>query len=345
MSTALAPYGWGTERETGLAAATSGGDQTLRPGRVARVDRGECDVVTAHGVERAASDQLRSQDAVAPVTGDWVTLRSDPDAGVVIDTVLPRQSAIVRKDPADGATEQVLVANVDVVAITHGLDRPFNLGRVERLLVLAWDTEAEPVVVLTKADLADAKSDLDEVIATLAETQPDIAVHVTSASDGEGIDGLRELLGENRTMVLLGESGAGKSSLVNALVGEEVQETGTVRVRDHKGRHTTTARELIRVPTGGVLIDTPGIRAIGLWDARPALDRVFADLLEYAPHCRFADCSHGVEPGCAVKEAVEQGLLDRARYERYQRLRRELVELEEEREQQAWQRRPRRHRR
>ena len=159
MIAALIPFGWDTQWESDYQAVAGavGGDS--RPGRVARVDRGECDVITQRGVERAVSDQLRSQDAVAPVTGDWVVLRDSPDSGTVVDAVLDRRSTIVRKDPADAAAQQVLAANVDVVAITHGLDRPFSLARVERFLVLAWDSDAEPIVLLTKADLSNGNGD------------------------------------------------------------------------------------------------------------------------------------------------------------------------------------------
>ncbi len=284
-------------------------------GRVRRVDRGETDVLTSAGEVRAASDSVRAQSELAPVTGDWVEVVDDPESGPRLERILPRQSTIVRRDPAEEVLDQVLAANVDLVGVTAGVDRPLNLARIERFLVLAADGGARPLVVLTKADLG-----LDSEWDGLAGQLVDVDVLVTSARDGRGLDQLHELIAGGLTLVLLGESGSGKSSLVNALVGEDLLETSQVRAKDAKGRHTTTARELVPVPGGGVLIDTPGIRGVGLWDAGPAVERVYGDIGELARHCRFNDCRHRVEPGCAVRVAVETGELDGARLERYVRL-------------------------
>lgn len=311
---ALSALGW---------QAFSAGLETVPEGtigRVRRVDRGEVDVLTADGEVRALSDSTRAQSDLAPATGDWVVV-DEGELGLVVTQILPRATAIVRRDPAEEVVEQVLVANADVVGVVAGVDRPANIARIERFLVLAEDSGAEPVVVLTKVDRG-LSAEWDELMAELA----DVRTVQTSAHGGVGVDEVHGLIAHDRTLVLLGESGSGKSSLVNALVGEEVQATTEVRRRDAKGRHTTTARELVLVPGGGVLIDTPGIRGVGLWDAEPAVERVFADVTDLAADCRFNDCSHRVEPDCAVQAAVEAGALDAGRLRRYLRLLDELAD-------------------
>ena len=319
MTFELSPWGFGDS----VAAR-------LRPGatfgRVTRVDRGECDVMTVTGSVRAASDSVRSQDELAPVTGDWVELETGPAGEPVIDRVVPRLTALSRRDPGERDAEQVLAANVDVVAIVHGLDRPLPPGRLERMLVLAEDSGAETLVVLTKADAAGPDDDTAEVVAAVAGEVP---VLVTSIEDGSGFDLLRERIGSGRTLALIGASGSGKSTIVNTLVGHELLDVGEVRERDAKGRHTTTARELVLLPgDAGLILDTPGIRAIGLWDAAEALHRVFDDLDDLATECRFNDCRHDREPGCALVEGVESGAVDRHRFDRYRAL---IAELENQR--------------
>ena len=292
-------------------------------GRVVRVDRGECDVMTASGRVRVLSDSQRAQSDVAPVTGDWVELAEAEGLGTVIDRVLPRRTAVSRRDPAEKDLEQVLASNVDVVAAVLGLDRPIQPGWLERLLVMAIDSGAEPIIVLTKLDEVDEADAALELVDAIAGSVP---VVVTSVVDGRGIDELRAVIGAGRTLGLAGESGAGKSSLVNALVGEELLEVGEVRASDAEGRHTTTARELVLLPAdAGMVLDTPGIRTLGLWEAEHAVDLVFGDIVDLATGCRFRDCTHTSEPGCAVLAGVEAGELSRMRL----RLFRELVaELE-----------------
>tara|TARA_B100001079_G_scaffold163181_1_gene139922 strand:- start:1198 stop:2211 length:1014 start_codon:yes stop_codon:yes gene_type:complete len=325
MSIDLSAYGWSGDLPDGDG----------RLGRIVRVDRGECDVVTADGRVRALSDSQRSQDLTAPVTGDWVFLDDDPELGLLISSVLERSNTVSRRDPSEQVVEQVLVANVDVVLIVHGLDRPLPPGRLERFLVVAWDSGAEVAVVLTKADKRG--SPVDDVSATVAAVAPGVPVLAVGLGAGTGF-GLRPVLamvGEGRTVALLGESGSGKSTLVNALLGEERLETGEVRSADSRGRHTTVSRELVRLADGGLLVDTPGIRSIGIWDSEEALDRVFGDLEELSTACRYSDCVHDTEPDCAVTAAVADGRMDRRRVDRYRALSAELDEQhqrEQERE-------------
>jgi len=296
-----------------------------RLGRIVRVDRGECDVVTAEGRIRAFSDSQRAQGLVAPATGDWVVAVDDPELGPIIGRILDRTNTVSRRDPSEAEIEQVLVANVDLVLIVHGLDRPLPPGRLERFLVVGWDSGAEVAVVLTKADRDEAVA--VEVAAVVRALAPEVRVlTVGMGSDGhEGLPDVAALLGRGRTVALLGESGAGKSTLVNALIGEELLATGEVRSSDSRGRHTTVSRELIRRPAGGLLIDTPGIRAVGIWDAEESLARVFGDLEERAADCRFSDCSHLSEPDCAVQAEVAAGRVDVRRVVRYRALRDELA--------------------
>jgi ribosome biogenesis GTPase len=294
-----------------------------RLGRIVRVDRGECDAVTARGRERVISDSTRAQGATAPATGDWIAVVDDAaDGAGRVAAVLPRRHTLVRRDPADRVVEQVLVANVDLVAIVHGLDRRLPPGRLERMLVMARDSGAEPIIVLTKSDLADGHDARGIARALAGET----SVIDVSRVDGRGVIDLRRRVPPGATLALVGESGSGKSNLVNLLVGEAVQATGKVRMRDAKGRHTTVAREMHVIPGGGAVIDTPGIRAVGLVASAGTLHRVFADIDQLAEHCRFANCAHETEPQCAVRTAIDEGTLDPRRLARYRALAAEIAE-------------------
>jgi ribosome biogenesis GTPase len=303
-----------------------------RLGRVIRVDRGECDVITVDGVVRVLSDSQRAQDERAPVTGDWVDIGYEDGLGDVVARILPRRTSVSRRDPAERDLEQVLASNVELVGVVHGLDRPLPAGRLERLLVMAANSGAEPIVILTKVDVA-----IDDPIeATVRSVARDMAVFVTSLDDVASLETLRGAVGPTRTLALIGASGVGKSSLVNALVGTELLEVGDVRASDAKGRHTTTARELVMLPSDtGLVLDTPGIRAIGLWEAEHALDLIFDDLVELAHACRFRDCTHDAEPDCAVCSAVKNGSADPLRVDRFRALAQELEQQrvrEEERQ-------------
>ena len=313
-SAALRAIGWNPRLATAAAAlAVERADAVC--GRVSRVDRGMVTVLTEAGAVRADT-------GVEPLaTGDWVLLAGGDPAPLVV-AVLPRHSAFVRGDPMDGTARnaQVVAANVDTVFVTQAFDNGPNLRRLERELVLAFESGADPVIVLTKADLLTAPADL-AVVERRAAGAP---VVVTSAVTGEGIADLRRFAGGGRTVALIGASGAGKSTLVNRLVGSDVRATGPVRSRDQRGRHTTTARELVLLPEGGVLVDTPGLRAVTLWLSDDGFRRVFADIEALAPGCRFHDCAHDREPACAVRAAVDRGELDPDRLLHYRELDAEL---------------------
>ena len=313
----LAPLGW-DDRSARLYRSFPTDADGCMPGRVVRVDFDRCVVATALGGVMAAAAEL-------PAVGDWVVLHPRPGGGDPpwdVAGVLDRRSALTRRAGDDDRSGQVMAANVDVVAVITGLDRPLNRRRLERELVLAWDSGAQPLVVLNKADL---HPDPSGVRATVRSRIPRVDVVVTSTVTGAGMDELTASMRPHRTMVLLGASGVGKSSLVNRLAEAEVLLTGAVRSGDHKGRHTTTARQLIVLSGGGVLIDTPGVRGLGLWDAADAVAVAYADIEELAAGCRFNDCRHAGEPGCAVVEAVADGRLEVERLSHYATLAREAA--------------------
>ncbi|MFI0408968.1 ribosome small subunit-dependent GTPase A [Actinomadura sp. 3N508] len=320
-SSPLAAYGWDTTLENEFTSHRAAG---LIPARVAAVDRGLCDVVAETGPLRASAGPVPASafpddPPLVPCTGDWAALRPDgPDGRPAVAALLPRRTAIVRSSAARDSRGQVLAANVDTVAIAVSLAARLALGRVERLLALAWESGARPVVVLTKSDRS---PDAAGAEAQAASAAPGVDVVSCSAATGEGVEAVRAVLAG--TVVLLGPSGAGKSTLGNALLGAEVLATGAVREQDGKGRHTTVRRELLPLPGGGVLIDTPGLRGVGLFEASEGLERTFADVEELAARCRFADCAHDTEPGCAVLAAIEDGTLPGRRLDSYRRLLRE----------------------
>ncbi len=294
----LDELGW--DDEWRAAAEDAGGV----PGRVVRQDRGWVQVATADDVVPA---RTRADRVGTPVVGDWVTLVDDEVA-----VVLPRRNVLRRADPV-GEGSQALAANLDNVLVVLGLDRPVKSGRVQRAVAQAWDADAEPIAVLTKSDLV---PDADALRAEVEAEHHGLDVLVVSSRTGAGIASLRERIAGG-TIVLLGESGAGKSSLLNALAGGDVAITGEVRDFDGKGRHTTTRRELHLLPGGGIVVDTPGLRAIGLFADPEAIDAAFRDIESLAEQCRFADCVHDQEPGCAVQGAVADGTLSAERLETY----------------------------
>lgn len=312
----LAAYGWNASLDAAFADHRAAG---LLPCRVTGVDRGRCDVVTDHGPVRAVSTPVLSPDPARTVcVGDWGALRPRTGEPPLLTALLPRRSAIVRSTASARSEGQVLAANVDTAAVVEPLTGPVAPARVERLLALAWESGTTPVVVLTKADRHPAPG---RAAAETAAVAPGADVVAVSAVTGDGLDALTALL--RGTAVLLGPSGAGKSTLVNALLGADVLATGEVRDRDGKGRHTTVRRELLPLGDGRVLIDTPGLRGVGLWDAAEGLHRAFPEIGELAEECRFHDCSHTSEPGCAVLAAVDGGILPQRRLDSYRTLLRE----------------------
>ncbi|GAA3529389.1 ribosome small subunit-dependent GTPase A [Streptomyces osmaniensis] len=316
---ALAPYGW----DSAWADAFTPYDaQGLLPGRVVRVDRGQCDVVTADGVVRADTAFVTPHDPMRVVcTGDWVAVEPAGSPRYV-RTYLPRRTAFVRSTSSKRSEGQILAANVDHAIVAVSLAVELDLGRIERFLALAWESGAQPVVVLTKADLVPDAVTLAYLVQDVETAAPGVPVLTASATQGEGLDVLSAVVGGG-TSVLLGQSGAGKSTLANALLGEDVMEVQAARDVDGKGRHTTTTRNLLALPGGGVLIDTPGLRGVGLWDAEVGVGQVFSEIEELSARCRFHDCAHESEPGCAVRSAVDAGELPVRRLESYRKLMRE----------------------
>ena len=322
----LAALGW----DDGFAASVRDLPAGGHPGRVSRADRGGIlTVETASGRERArlAARFRRVDDPTAlPTVGDWVLLsRPQDDSAPIVTALLSRRSAIIRQAPADrSADAQVLAANVDTVFVVASLAGPVNQRRLDRYLALARQSGAEPVIVLSQKDRCD---DVAGAAAHVRAGSPGVAVLVLSAVSGEGIDALAPYLEAGRTAVLLGLSGAGKSTLANRLLGSSGR-LATRAVRDDgRGRHTTTHRELLALPDGGVLIDTPGLRELGLWDTDEPLGTAFGDIDELAAGCRFGDCAHEQEPGCAVQAALADGSLDAARFDSYRTLERERQHL------------------
>ncbi|CAA9342480.1 MAG: Probable GTPase related to EngC [uncultured Nocardioidaceae bacterium] len=298
--------------------------EDTRIGRVTRVDRGVAGVLTEGGPVRSGFgcgvlSEMARDPIDMPCTGDFVVVRDWPDHRLTIERVLPRRTSVVRATAGEQSRGQVLCANIDLAAVVIALHPLPTMAKLERLLALAWDSGAQPVVVLTKADMV---GDAPLVAQDVAAAAPAVEVVCTSTRTGLGIARLRELLASRNTMAMLGSSGHGKSSLTNALVGAQVLATRDIR-DDGRGRHTSVRRELVVLPGGGAVIDTPGLRGVGLIDAGAGLVDAFSDISSLAAACRFTDCAHGGEPDCAVTAAIADGSLPLRRLESWQKLMRE----------------------
>jgi ribosome biogenesis GTPase len=322
----LPALGW----DDSLAADWAARDRTDHyPARITRVDRSGYDLLADDGPVRATPSAsvlaaIAADSTAAPCVGDWVAVRRWPDDRLTVEQVMARRTAVVRARAAGQSQGQVLAANVDIAMVVEPLHPEPDLGRIERLLALAWQSGAPPVVVLTKADLV---PDAVHIASDVTDAAPGVDVHAVSATTGAGVDALRTYVRRGRSVAMLGASGAGKSTLTNVLAGVEVMATRELRA-DGKGRHTTARRELILLPGGGVIIDTPGLRKVGLFAAADGIRLVFDDVEQLDRECRFNDCGHDTEPGCAVQAAIAAGQLHPRRLESWHKLRREMLRME-----------------
>jgi ribosome biogenesis GTPase / thiamine phosphate phosphatase len=319
--TALSALGWTAELDDQFRTIAP---ENARPARVSRVDRGGVSLITDTGLQTATlAGRLFHQPDAHIAVGDWVVLQ---DSRVI--AILPRRTVLQRSDAGSETVEQAIAANVDVVFVVASLAAKLRPGRIERYLALVWSSGAEPVLVLNKAD---ACPDLEAAVRAATAVATGVRVHTVSAQDGSGMDALAAECAGNRTCALVGPSGVGKSTIINYLTGTDSVATGAVR-DDGKGRHTTTWRELVPLPGGGALLDTPGLRGLSLWDGG---DGTFTDIAELAGQCRFTDCQHRTEPGCAILAAIAAGTLDADRLQRYRKMQREQAWLEERKDARA----------
>lgn len=319
-------YGWSDALRRQFESCAAHG---LVPGRVIVQQRGLYRIVTHDGELAATLAGRFALDAVDgdyPVAGDWVAAAARArDGSATIHHLLPRTSAFVRRASGPGGGRQTVAANVDLALLVSSLNADFSPRRIERYLATTYSSGASPAIVLTKADLCD---DIDARVAAIEAIAFGVPVHAISAVSGSGMDNVRRLLAPAKTAVLLGSSGVGKSTLVNALAGRELMLTREIREDDARGRHTTTHRELVLLPSGALVLDTPGMRELGLWDSADGVSVTFADIEELARSCQFNDCAHDSEPGCAVRGAIEDGTLPPDRLASFLKLRRELAFLE-----------------
>ncbi|MGI6140935.1 MAG: ribosome small subunit-dependent GTPase A [Caldicoprobacterales bacterium] len=298
------------------------GDVNGTPARIMAVHRERYELVceSGHTYGRLKASVYYGGLEDFPTTGDFVLVNYNPNGDSQIIKTLNRKSFFSRRDPTPGRGEQAVAANFDYVFIIQSLNFDFNLKRMERYITLAWQSGAVPVIILIKADLVE---DYSEQMLAAQKVAAGAEVYAISIITGSGLDKLKDYLKPCKTIVFLGSSGVGKSSLVNALAGQEIMAVNDIREDDSKDRHTTTHRQLIRLPNGAMIIDTPGMRELGMWDVSTGLDEAFSDVESYFGRCKFSDCNHLTEPGCAVRAAIARGELPRERWERYLQLKRE----------------------
>jgi len=298
------------------------------PARVTAVHKDRYEVVCTHGITHA---RLKTKEYYVdtqdfPTTGDYVMIDFIENGDSRILATLPRRTYFSRREPGPILRDQAVAANFDYVFIMQSLNMDFNPKRLERYLTLAWQSGATPVILLTKADLVE---DYWDYLTQVERVAAGVNIHVVSAHTGYGLPRLHAYLQPGNTVVFLGSSGVGKSSLVNALAGEEIMSVSAIREADSKGRHTTTHRQLIRLKSGVMIMDTPGMRELGMWDVSEGLGDAFADVEQHIGKCRFSDCKHKTEPGCAIRAAIAAGELDAVRWESYQKLQEEAVSKED----------------
>ena len=298
------------------------------PARVTAVHKERYEIVCDHGVTyaRLKTKEYYVETREFPTTGDYVMIHYIPDGDSQIIETLPRRTCFSRREPGPVPRDQAVAANFDYVFIMQSLNMDFNPKRLERYLTLGWQSGATPVILLTKADLTD---DYWDYLTEVERVAPGVNTHVVSAHTGYGLQRLNAYLQPGKTVVFLGSSGVGKSSLVNAIAGEEIMTVNGIREDDSKGRHTTTHRQLIRLKSSAMIIDTPGMRELGMWDVSEGLGSAFADVERYLGTCRFSDCRHETEPGCAIKAAIGRGELELSRWESYRKLKEEDVDRDE----------------
>lgn len=300
------------------------------PGRII-ADYGQIiRVVTEEGELQVSRPISKYEEGMLIAVGDWVALQySTETRAYYIRSVLTRKTKFSRTAAGIELKEQIVAANVDVVFLIQSLNKDFNMRRLERYMITAWESGAIPVVVLTKADCCD---NVEDKISIVKATVPGIEVHAISCITGEGITELRKYLAPGKTIALLGSSGVGKSTLLNYLAGRVLLKTGEVREYDDRGRHTTTHRELFLLPEGGLILDTPGMRSLSLWEADAGMEAMFGDIEELVTQCRFYDCHHEQEPGCAIRLALNNGTLERRRWESWSKLQKEMENFEQRKE-------------
>lgn len=298
------------------------------PARVTAQYKQRYEVVCKHGAVYAQlkTGNYYAGEELIPTVGDFVMLRFVTNGDSLITATLPRRTFFARKEPGPVPKMQAVAANFDDVFIMQSMNMDFNPKRLERYLTLAWQSGAGPVILLTKADLVEEKM---EYLTQVAKVAPGVDIYPVSARTGAGLESLRTYLQPGKTLVFLGSSGVGKSSLVNALAGKTLMEVGGIREQDSKGRHTTTHRQLIKLSGGAMIIDTPGMRELGMWEVAQGIGEAFEDVERYLGKCRFSDCTHTREPGCAIRSAIETGELDRSRWESYRKLQGEAVDKNE----------------